>query len=110
MPLAFWREWRAFVKSINPDAYLTGEIWKPAMPWLQGDAFDAVMNYEFAAPVVAWVFDRKTRIRAAELDRRLTQFSADIAREQQQAAEVHRQLEAEIEIALQEIHAEDRHQ
>ncbi|MCE9627350.1 MAG: glycoside hydrolase family 13 protein [Candidatus Eisenbacteria bacterium] len=71
VPIAFWREWRAFVKSINPDAYITGEIWKPAMPWLQGDTFDAVMNYEFAAPVVAWVFDRAQRIRASELDRRL---------------------------------------
>ncbi len=71
IPLAFWREWRAFVKSINPEAYITGEIWKPAMPWLAGDTFDAVMNYEFAAPVVAWVFDRARRIGAGELDRRM---------------------------------------
>lgn len=49
--LGFWRKWRALVKSINPDAYLTGEIIDTLaviQPFLQGDAFDAVMNYPFA--------------------------------------------------------------
>ena len=73
VPIAFWREWRSLVKSINPEAYLTGEIWTPAQPWLQGDAFDAVMNYEFATPVVAWLFDRRYRIRAGEFDRRMAE-------------------------------------
>ena len=30
------------------DAYITGEIWSWAQPWLGGDEFDAVMNYRFA--------------------------------------------------------------
>ena len=42
---AFWREFRRRVKSANPDAYLVGEIWHEAKRWLQGDQFDAVMNY-----------------------------------------------------------------
>lgn len=41
----FWREFRRRVKAINPDAYLVGEIWHDAKRWLQGDQFDAVMNY-----------------------------------------------------------------
>jgi len=41
----FWREFRQVVKSANPDAYIVGEIWKDARRWLQGDQFDAVMNY-----------------------------------------------------------------
>jgi neopullulanase len=41
----FWREFRQVVKSANPDAYIVGEIWKDAKRWLQGDQFDAVMNY-----------------------------------------------------------------
>jgi len=45
---AFWQEFRRRVKAINPDAYLVGEIWHPAQQWLQGDQFDAVMNYPFA--------------------------------------------------------------
>ena len=43
----FWREFRDVVKAVNPDAYIVGEIWKDGSPWLQGDQFDAVMNYLF---------------------------------------------------------------
>lgn len=41
----FWRGFRARAKAINPDAYITGEIWTEADRWLQGDQFDSVMNY-----------------------------------------------------------------
>lgn len=41
----FWREFRRVVKAANPDAYIVGEIWKDASPWLDGTQFDAVMNY-----------------------------------------------------------------
>jgi cyclomaltodextrinase len=44
---AFWREFRRVVKNIKPDTYILGEIWHDSMPWLQGDQFDAVMNYPF---------------------------------------------------------------
>ncbi|MFJ7936094.1 glycoside hydrolase family 13 protein [Sporosarcina sp. NPDC096371] len=44
---AFWREFRQVVKRAKPDAYILGEIWHDSMPWLQGDQFDAVMNYPF---------------------------------------------------------------
>jgi cyclomaltodextrinase / maltogenic alpha-amylase / neopullulanase len=43
----FWREFRRRVKGANPDAYIVGEIWHDARRWLQGDQFDAVMNYLF---------------------------------------------------------------
>lgn len=41
----FWREFRRVVKMANPEAYIVGEIWFDARRWLQGDQFDAVMNY-----------------------------------------------------------------
>ncbi|MBU9712799.1 alpha amylase N-terminal ig-like domain-containing protein [Evansella tamaricis] len=41
----FWREFRQVVKKANPEAYILGEVWHNSMPWLQGDQFDAVMNY-----------------------------------------------------------------
>lgn len=44
---AFWQEFRRRVKSANPEAYIVGEIWHDATRWLQGDQFDAVMNYLF---------------------------------------------------------------
>jgi cyclomaltodextrinase / maltogenic alpha-amylase / neopullulanase len=42
---SFWREFRKRVKAINPEAYIVGEIWHESKRWLQGDQFDAVMNY-----------------------------------------------------------------
>ena len=48
LPHSFWKEWRTFVKSIKPNTFLVGEIWKNAKDWMQGDEFDAVMNYQFA--------------------------------------------------------------
>jgi neopullulanase len=41
----FWQEFRHRVRAINQDAYLVGEIWNDANRWLQGDQFDASMNY-----------------------------------------------------------------
>ena len=41
----FWQEFRRRVKSINPEAYIVGEIWGEAKRWLKGDQYDAVMNY-----------------------------------------------------------------
>jgi len=43
----FWQEFRRVVKAANPEAYLVGEIWGDARRWLQGDQFDAAMNYVF---------------------------------------------------------------
>ena len=57
VPINFWKEFRKWVKEINPDSYITGEIWwedyktnklKNASKWIKGDAFDSVMNYRFA--------------------------------------------------------------
>lgn len=45
---AFWRQFRRVVKTTNPEAYLVGEFWGPAQPWLQGDQFDGMMNYPLA--------------------------------------------------------------
>jgi cyclomaltodextrinase len=47
IPHEFWIAWRKLVKSINPEAYIVGEIWDDASAWLQGDQFDGVMNYRF---------------------------------------------------------------
>jgi neopullulanase len=41
----FWQEFRRRVKSANPETYVVGEVWHEAERWLQGDQFDAVMNY-----------------------------------------------------------------
>lgn len=41
----FWREFRKVAREKNPDVYIVGEVWHDATPWLMGDQFDGVMNY-----------------------------------------------------------------
>jgi cyclomaltodextrinase len=53
--VAFWQEFRQRVKAINPDAYIVGEIWHQAQRWLQGDQFDAVMNYPVGIALLGWL-------------------------------------------------------
>lgn len=50
----FWREFRHKVKEANPEAYILGEIWHNSLPWLQGDQFDAVMNYPVTNSILAF--------------------------------------------------------
>ncbi len=54
---SFWQEFRTTVKSLNPDAYLVGEIWHAAQGWLRGDRFDAVMNYLFNRACIGFFID-----------------------------------------------------
>jgi neopullulanase len=51
---AFWRDFRDTVKGVDPEAYIVGEIWHEAQRWLQGDQFDAVMNYPFLSPTISF--------------------------------------------------------
>jgi len=52
VPHSFWKDFRVAVKSVDPEAYITGEIWSDASPWLQGDQFDGVMNYPARAAIL----------------------------------------------------------
>jgi neopullulanase len=54
----FWQEFRRRCRAIRPDAYLVGEIWRQAPAWLQGDRFDALMNYPLAAAILGFVGGR----------------------------------------------------
>ena len=51
---AFWREFRVRVRSVNPAAYIVGEVWTDAQRWLKGDMWDAVMNYQFTRACIAF--------------------------------------------------------
>ncbi len=70
IPHEFWIEWRPFVKSLNSDCYIVGEIWGNATAWLQGDQFDAVMNYQFRKSCLDF-FCSET-ISSTEFDKSLT--------------------------------------
>ncbi|KGX83938.1 glycoside hydrolase family 13 protein [Pontibacillus marinus] len=67
---AFWREFRKVVKDAKEDTYILGEIWHDSMPWLQGDQFDAVMNYPFTSGVLQ--FFAEQNISATDFSNKIT--------------------------------------
>jgi cyclomaltodextrinase / maltogenic alpha-amylase / neopullulanase len=50
----FWREFHQRVRAVNPEAYLVAEIWHDKPDWLQGDMFDAFMNYPLALAILGF--------------------------------------------------------
>ena len=74
IPHPFWVDWRKLVKSINPDAYIDGEVWSWSQPWLYGDQFDAVMNYQFAMASQSFFVDEKTALTPSAFAGRLDQL------------------------------------
>ena len=42
-----WRRFRKEVRNANEQSYLLGEAWGDARAWVQGDQFDATMNYRW---------------------------------------------------------------
>ncbi len=80
IPHEFWIEWRKLVKSINPDAYIVGEIWDDATAWLQGDQFDAVMNYRFRGACVGFIALENQRASQFDsiLDVQRSQYPEDV--------------------------------
>ncbi len=62
---SFWREFRRRVRAINPEAYIVGEIWQDARRWLQGDQFDAAMNYLVTSACLSFFTGRHLDINVA---------------------------------------------
>ena len=62
----FWEEFRDRIKAINPEAYIVGEVWQPAAEWLDGKTFDAVMNYVFAGPTMAFAAGDRVAMKYVE--------------------------------------------
>lgn len=71
----FWPKFRRAVKSVNPEAYIVGEIWDDASSWLQGDQFDAVMNYRFQKALLGYFAEETIDTRT--LDHTLRQIMLD---------------------------------
>ena len=67
VPHGFWKAWRRWVKGINPDAFLTGEIVDLASDFLKGDEFDSVMNYTWLFPSVRFFSRGPSPSTASEL-------------------------------------------
>jgi cyclomaltodextrinase len=92
----FWKDWRMLVKAINREAYLTAEVidkQEVVAPYLQGDEFDAVMNYGFAVVASEFFINKRDRISVTEFDSLLRDlreaYPADISYVQQNLFDSH---------------------
>lgn len=50
----FWRDFRKAVKAANPDAIILAENYGDPSPWLNGDQWDTVMNYDAFMEPITW--------------------------------------------------------
>lgn len=50
----FWRDFRKVVKEANPEAVILAEHYGDVSPWLQGDQWDTVMNYDAFMEPLTW--------------------------------------------------------
>lgn len=51
---SFWRRFRDEVKEVNPDALILAEHYGDPASWLEGDQWDAIMNYDAFMEPVTW--------------------------------------------------------
>lgn len=84
--IPFWDIFGGWVREINPDAYITGEVWWEdwwnnkqfnASPWLEDGRFDAVMNYRFGDAMFQFFIDQQNQITADELGAALNGIISD---------------------------------
>ena len=74
----FWEEFRAVVKSENPDAYLVGEIWDGDPRWVGPGCFDGLMNYPVRDGLIAFLLERKTADDLSALvNQQVTQYAQE---------------------------------
>ena len=58
VPIGFWKDWNAHVRTLNPEAYTVTEIWEDAATFVEEGGFSATMNYYgFAFPVKGFLID-----------------------------------------------------
>ena len=50
----FWKDFRKRVKAANPDAVILAENYGDSRPWLLGDEWDTVMNYDAFMEPITW--------------------------------------------------------
>jgi len=84
VPMEFWRILRQRVKAANPDIWILGEEWGDASAWLQGDQWDASMNYPFRTAVIRHIAEGHTSAYEfiQELLEGMNRYAPQVARNQ----------------------------
>lgn len=86
LQINFWNIFGKWVRDINPNAYITGEVWWEdywnnkhfdASPWLTSERFSAVMNYRFGEAMFKFFINKEQQIKPSELQILLESFIKD---------------------------------
>lgn len=62
----FWREFRRRVRALDPEAYILAEVWHEEPRYLQGDQYDAYMNYPLTLAILNFTAGRHLDIAEAQ--------------------------------------------
>ncbi len=92
VPIGFWADWNAHVRSIRPDAYTVAEIWEDAAAAISAGGFSATMNYYgFAFPVKGFLVDGRMQAGAfaREIEDRRGEHGPEVARALQNLIDSH---------------------
>lgn len=73
----FWREMRALVRSINPEAYMVGEHWGDASPWLNAEEFDGATDYRLRNAILRYLAGEDGEVSSSELAATMKSLLAD---------------------------------
>lgn len=57
----FWKLLRPHARQLDPQLWIVGEFWGDASPWLGGDQWDSVMNYQFRDAALKYFARGETR-------------------------------------------------
>ena len=50
----YWEGFRDALHAVDPEAYIVGEEWGNASPWLLGQEWDATMNYQYSSAMLSF--------------------------------------------------------
>ncbi len=92
MTMGWWRDYRKFVRSVNPEAVLIGEVWwfdwedmTGVEEMVKGDQFDALMNYRWYTLSRGLFTQTEPALKPTEFVQRYSELVKDISQESQQA-------------------------
>ena len=76
----FLKEMNRELKALKPDIFLLGELWHDSVQWLQGDEYDATMNYPFLGSLQNfWISDQSAQELMYAMNRCYTLYPEQIS-------------------------------
>jgi glycosidase len=82
VPILFWKDWNAWVRRLNPEAYTVTELWENGLNFVKDGGFTATKNYHgLAFPVNDFLVHNriKTSVFAEQVETRMRQYPTEYA-------------------------------